>query len=244
MSKPPPRVVSAAPRLRARAKQERRAHQLRLLRRTGWVALACLPFAAAAWVLLGSQLLAVEKVSISGTGRVSAAQVRSIADVTPGMPLARVDTASIADRLRALPPVASVSVSRQWPHELRISIVERVVVVAQKQGTGYVLLDDAGVHVATSATVPRGAVVLVSTSTPATTAALAVLHSLPQQLRGLLSSVQAASAEQVTLLLRDHRQVLWGGSTDGATKAAAVMVLLKMPGTFFDVSAKGVVTRR
>ena len=91
---------------------------------------------------------------------------------------------------------------------------------------------------------PRGVVPLVSSSPPATAAALAVLRSLPPALRARLGSVSATSAEQVTLLLADHRQVLWGGASDEATKAAAVMALLRMPGTVFDVSAKGVVTRR
>lgn len=240
----PPRVVSAAPRLRAKAQQQRRVQRLRLLRRTGWVALGCLPFVAAAWVLLGSQLLALEKVSITGTGRVTVAQVRSLVDVAPGTPLARVDTAALADRLRALPPVASVSVSRHWPHELRVSIVERVVVMAQRQGGGYLLLDDEAAKVAVSAVVPSGVVSLESSSPAATLAALAVLRSLPRDLRARLGSVQASSAEQVTLLLSDRRRVLWGGATDASVKAAAVTVLLKMPGTIFDVSAKGVATRR
>lgn len=243
MSKPP-RVVSATPRLKARARQQRRAQQIRVLRRAGWVALGLLPFVAAGWVLLGSQLLAVEKVSITGTGRVTPAQVQSIVAITPGTPLARVDTAAVADRLRALPPVASVSVSRHWPHELRVSIVERVVVVAQRTGSSYVLLDDGGVRVAVAATVPHGVVPLTSSSPASTSAALAVLRTLPRDLRARLGALQATTAEQVTLVLTDHRQVLWGGATDGAVKAAALTALLRMPGTVFDVSAKGVATRR
>lgn len=202
------------------------------------------PFVAAAWVLLGSQLLAVENVSVTGTGRVSVAQVQGIVAVVPGTPLARVDTAGVAERLRALPPVASVSVSRHWPHELRVSIVERVVVAAQRQASGYALLDGGGVMVALSPTVPKGVVPLTSSSPAATAAALTVLHSLPRALLVRLGSLQAVTAEQVTLVLTDRRQVLWGGAQDNAVKAAAATVLLRMPGTVYDVSAKGVVTRR
>lgn len=243
MSKPA-RVASAAPRLKARAQQERRARRLRVLRRTGWGVVAVAPIVAAAWVLLGSQLLSVQKVSITGTGRVSVAQVESIVAVVPGTPLARVDTADVAQRLRALPPVASVSVSRHWPHELRVSIVERVVVAAQRQASGYALLDGGGVRVALSPTVPKGVVPLASATPAATAAALTVLRSLPRELLVRLGSLRASTAEQVILVLTDHRQVLWGGASDNAVKAAATRVLLRMPGTVFDVSAKGVVTRR
>jgi cell division protein FtsQ len=56
--------------------------------------------------------------------------------------------------------------------------------------------------------------------------------------------VRAPSPEQVTLVLRDGRQVLWGGPVDGATKASAVLALIGMPGHVYDVSAPGVVTTR
>ena len=247
MSRPatkPPRVVSAAPRLRAKAKQERWDRRVRVLRRTGWVVVGLAPFVVAAWVLLASGLLAVQKVTITGLGRLSAAQVERVIDVADGTPLAKVDTGAVAARVRALAPVADVTVSRRWPHELRVEITERVVVVAEQQGRAWVLKDKTGATVATSPTVPPGVYPLVSKSTAATTAALGVLQTLPASLRTVLKAVQAPSAEQVTLQLRDGRQVLWGGDSDNGVKAAAVVALLKMPGTYFDVSAKGVVTRR
>lgn len=240
----PPRVVSAAPRLRAKAQEQRRATRRRLLRRTGWTVVALAPLAAGCWLLLGSQLLALEKVSITGTERVTTAQVRGVVDVAEGMPLARVDTSEIVARLQRLPPVASASVERNWPHELRITIVERVVVAAQRQGSSWVLRDYSGAAVATVRAVPPGAVPMTSPNQVSTTAALTVLRSLPPALKSKLGSLQATSAEQVTLVLKDGRRVLWGGASDNAVKASAVLVLLKMPGTVFDVSAKGVVTRR
>jgi hypothetical protein len=38
--------------------------------------------------------------------------------------------------------------------------------------------------------------------------------------------------------------VFWGGDGDTALKVAAAEALLKMPGTFYDVSRPAVVTRR
>ena len=242
--KAPRRVVSAAPRLRAKAKQERWDRRLRLVRRTGWVVLGLAPLVAAGWVLLASGLLAVEKVSITGTGRLSPAQVQQVVDVPAGTPLARVDLAAVEARLKRLAPVADATVSRDWPHGLRVEIVERVVVVAERNGSSWILRDRTGAQVATSSTVPRGVYALVSRSPASTTAALGVMQELPPGLRGLLRSVQATSPEQVLLRLKDGRQVLWGGDSDNAVKAAAVWALLKMPGTYIDVSAKGVATRR
>lgn len=242
--KAPRRVVSAAPRLRAKAKQERWDRRMQLLRRTGFLLVGLAPLVAAGWVLLASGLLAVQKVSISGTGRLSPAEVQRVVGVAAGTPLARVDIAAVEARLKRLAPVADVTVSRHWPHELQVKIVERVVVVAERNGTSWVLRDRTGAAVATSTTVPRGVYALVSRSPASTTAALGVLKELPAGLRGLLRSVQTTSPEQVLLRLKDGRQVLWGGDNDNAVKAAAVWALLKLPGSYIDVSAKGVATRR
>ncbi len=242
--KTPPRVVSAQPRLRAKAKQERWDRRVRLLRRTGWVLVGLAPLVAAGWVLLASGVLAVQRVSITGTARLSPAEVQGVVAVPAGTPLARVDISAVEARLTRLAPVAEVTVSRNWPHELKVEIVERVVVVAERSGASWILRDRTGAAVATSATVPPGVYALVSRSPASTTAALGVMQELPPGLRGLLRSVQATSPEQVLLRLKDGRQVLWGGDTDNAVKAAAVWALLKMPGSYIDVSAKGVVTRR
>jgi cell division protein FtsQ len=98
------------------------------------------------------------------------------------------------------------------------------------------------------ATIPRGVFRLdvkdPGRSDPTTVAALSVLRSLPKGLLSALGSVRAASPEQVTLLMRGGRTVLWGGAADGPAKGAAALALLRLPGTVFDVSAPGVVTRR
>jgi cell division protein FtsQ len=81
-------------------------------------------------------------------------------------------------------------------------------------------------------------------SDPTTRAALAVLIGLPQPLHGQVRIVRAASPSSVTLLLASGKRVLWGGVGDTTLKLQATAALLKMPGTFYDVSRPGVVTRR
>ncbi len=252
MSRTPPsrtaRVVSAAPRLAAKAQAQRRDRRSGMLRRTVWSLALVAPLLGLGWVVLGSSLLAVQHVLVSGEGRLTQAQVVAAAGVSDGTPLARVDTAAVARRIRALGPVASVTVSRGWPHALRISVVERQPVVAVPQGSRVLLLDRDGVSVGTAATAPKG-VLRLDVSDPShgnrtTAAALTVLRGLPRSLAAQLAALRAGSPEQVTLLLRGGRTVLWGGDRDGAAKAAAVLALLRMPGTVFDVSAPGVATRR
>lgn len=239
-----PRVVSAAPRIKARERARRRDRTTSLVRRGSWTLALLAPLVLLGWVVVASPLLAVQKVVVVGERRLSVAAITAVAGVPSGTPLARVDTGAVAARIRALAPVASVTVSRGWPHELRVKIVERVPVVAVTRGSSVVLLDYSAAEVATVPVAPHGVFPLSAGSDAATRAALSVLHELPRGIAGRLRSLAAPSPEQVTLILRDGRQILWGGPVDSGSKAAAVLALMRMPGRVFDVSSPGVVTRR
>jgi cell division protein FtsQ len=241
-------VLSAQQRLREKASEQRRARRRVQLRRAGRVVAAVAPFVLAGWVLLGSPWLVVHKVVVEGESRLTAAQVLAAADVRLGTPLARVDTAGVAARVRQLGPVAQVHVSRSWPDTLTVAVVERDPVAAAQQGSTWALYDGDGVRLGAAVAPPRGLVRLaVRTPGPrdaSTRAALTVLEGLPRQLRVLVTTVQALTPEQVTLVLADRRVVVWGGTGDAQAKATALIALLKMPGRVFDVSSPTVVTRR
>lgn len=242
------RLAQASPRLAAKAAAARSARRRRLAARTG-IGLAVLaPLGLLAWLLLASPLLVVRVVTVSGTSRLTAAQVRAAAGVVLGTPLARVDTAAVGRRVAELPPVAQVHVTRQWPGTLRVRVVERRPAVGVLGPTGFTLLDGTGVPFASVPTLPPGVVRLqVPTpgrADPTTRSALQVLAELAAPLRDQVRIVRAASPSGVTLLLADGRQVIWGGAGNAAVKAEAIAVLLRMPGRVFDVSRPDVVTRR
>ena len=239
-------VVAAAPRLAARRATERRRRRRVLLRRTAWVVAGSAPLVVLGWLLLGSSLLAVRTVTVTGTHRLTPAQVRAAAAVPVGQALARLDVAAVTRRVRALDPVLRVSVTRDWPHGVRLTVVERVPVVAVARVGGVQLLDAGGHPVARSAAsgLLRLQVAHPGADDAATRAALAVLQALPPTVRSQVVSLSAASPEQVVLGLRGGRRVVWGGATDSATKAAELGALLRLPGHVYDVSAPGVVTRR
>jgi cell division protein FtsQ len=139
-------------------------------------------------------------------------------------------------------------VSRGWPGTLRIRVVERRPMVGIVEGHRVTLLDADGVAFASVAALPPGVVRLQVTrpgpKDPTTVAALQVLADLTGPMRGRVRILRAASPSSVTLVLQDGRRVLWGGAGQTALKLEAAEVLLKMPGTVYDVSRPEVVTRR
>lgn len=243
-------VVPAAPRLAQRASAERSTRRRRRARRAGSALLVLLPLAGLAWLVLASPVLAVDRLEVVGHQRLGAEDVVRAASVPDGTPLARVDVGAVARRIeRELLPVADVRVRRVWPSTLELQVTERTAVAAVRQPDERALLVDAeGVGFAQEQAVPGDlpllAVARPSPDDPATLAGLAVLTEIPPWLGGQVAVVRAEGPSAVQLVLDDERTVVWGAPGDALTKATALGALLEMPGTFFDVSAPGVVVRR
>jgi len=198
--------------------------------------------AGAGWALLGSSLLVVRHVEVTGARLVTAAEVRQAAQIRMGAPLATIDTAAAASRVERLAPVLSATVSRSWPDGVVISVRERTPVLAVALiGGSYELVDPYGVVVSTVSRRPAGIALLSSPpavlpGSPAVRAAAEVLQRLPGTLRRRMVSVSAASAGAVTLHLRHGITVLWGSPGQAARKAAELTLLLKTNARYYDVS--------
>ena len=244
----PAAVVPAGPRRAAKARADRSARRSWRLRRTWQALLLLLPLVFVAWVLLASSWLAVDRVVLTGLGRLSEEQVRTAVDVVPGTPLARVDTGDVADAVRELPAVATVEVERSWPGTLRVAVRERAVAAGVQRDGEVVLVDAGGVGFATEPALPPGVVRLevedARPGDPATRAALAVTEALPAALRRRVLAVSADDPDRVVLRLDGEQQVVWGAPGETATKAAAALALLETPGGVVDVSTPGLVVRR
>ncbi|MEP6853433.1 MAG: FtsQ-type POTRA domain-containing protein [bacterium] len=221
--------------------------------RSGRVFAACLTAlvlaGGTAYLAVGTQLLAVRTVGVSGNHAEPTSAILAAAQVPVGTPMVLLKPGPISGRVRAaLPGIASVDVVRSWPRSVRLVVRDRVAVAVVPRAGRFVLLDGAGVALRTVAQAPPGlTVVRVSAPgarDPATLAALAVLRALPSDLRAVLDAVAAPSAEQVTVVLHGGRDVFWGDPGDSRAKVAVVRVLLHRPGRHIDVSSPGLVTIR
>ncbi len=225
--------------------------------RTPWraaiLALAGLAvIAGIGWVLVGSRMLVVRSITVTGTHLVSPAQVLAAADVPLGTPLLRVDAGQVARRVEAIRQVASATVARDWPDHLVITVRERVPVVAVRTTGGYDLVDPSGVIVTWAGTRPAG-MPLFETSLPdsalhgdpALALTSAVLAELPSWLARSVTAVAvtgtagSAAQNQVTLYLSDHATVVWGGTDRAREKGEELAILMRDPASYYDVSAPG-----
>jgi cell division protein FtsQ len=197
------------------------------------------------WALLGSGLFAVRSVVVTGTRLVPESEVIAVADVQPGIPLIRVNTAQIAARVLSIRQILAVRVATSWPDRVVITVRERTAALAVPlPGGGFDLIDANGVIVQSAASRPPGLPVYTTTAAvsslrgdPDVSAAAAVVGALPARLRSSVTSVTAPSPDQVTLQLTGGVTVVWGDADDAAAKARELGILMQTHARYYDVSS-------
>ena len=194
------------------------------------------------WAVYFSSLLAVQGVEITGATELSAADVRQAAAVPVGEPLARVDLDQVRARVESLAAVKSADVTRKWPDRVVVSVEERVAVAVVEIGGRIRGMDDAGVvfrdYPRAPADLPH-----VRTSTDTRSDALEeaarVVGALPEEISRIVDHVAVETVDQISLVLRDGRTVVWGSADESDKKALVLGVLLQEPHQTYDVSVPG-----
>lgn len=196
--------------------------------------------ALAGWLLFASSWLSTQHVTVTGERVVSERRILAAAQIDFGVPLVRLDANGVRERVAALRPLESVSVHREWPNTVAITVSERQpVAVLPDDAGGWEQLDKSGLIFRRLSERPDLPVVrLTRDRNPATLhAAASVITSLPARLLASMRFLQARSLDSLTLHLRDGRVVRWGSAEQNTVKAKVLAVLLKSRAQVYDVSA-------
>lgn len=194
------------------------------------------------WLVYFSSFLSVQGVRVAGNDQLSAAEVRRAAAVPQGDALATVDLDRIRSRVEALAPVRSADVTRQWPDEVLIDVTERVAIAVVDIGGTLHGMDEDGVVFVDYARAPQGLPRVESgagTDSEALREGAHVVASLPDDLAATIDHVDVRTVDEISLVLRDGRDVEWGSADDSAKKAEVLAAALAQPGQHFDVSVPG-----
>ena len=199
--------------------------------------------ATSVWLVFFSATLQVKRVEVVGNDLLSDGRVREIADIPLGEQLALVDLARADARVGSLAEVKSVDVTRTWPDAVRIQVVERTAVAVVELAGRLRGLDADGVVFRDYKTAPKGMPRVrpgTSAGTDALKEAATVVAALPEDLATRVDHVEVATVDQITLVMRDHRQVLWGSAEQSELKAQVVdRLLAAQEASVYDVSVPG-----
>lgn len=195
------------------------------------------------WLVFFSATMQVKKVQVVGNELLSDARLREVADVPLGDQLALVDLRRADARVASLAEIKSVDVTRTWPDGVRIEVVERQAVAVVELAGRIRGLDADGVVFRDYRTAPGGMPRIrpgAAAGTEALKEAATVVAALPKDLASRVNHVEVATVDQITLVLRDRRRVLWGSAEESALKAEVIdRFLAAQKGTVYDVSVPG-----
>lgn len=229
----------------ARRQWSRRWLSLRYV--LGFVALVAL-LGTSIWLVFFSATLQVQHVEVVGNELLSDARIREVADVPVGDQLALVDLGRADARVASLAEVKSVDVTRTWPDGVRIQVVERTAVAVVELAGRIRGLDADGVVFRDYQAVPKGMPRIRpggAAGTDALKEAATVVSALPDDLATRVDHVEVETVDQITLVMRDQRQVLWGSAEQSALKAEVIdRLLAAVQAPVYDVSVPGNPTTR
>jgi cell division protein FtsQ len=206
-----------------------------LKRRLIALAVACLAFAAGyQFWLRDSSLVAVEHVEVTGVTSSDAARVRAaITSAARSMTTLHVDREALDRAVAGYPVVRKLEVAPDFPHGLRVVVIEY-------QPAAIAVADSGHVPVAGDGTILRGVAVKGSLPTVTVEGALgteflldrtargaaAVAGGAPAVLRARIEDIQRRSDDGYVAELRDGPELIFGAATRLRAKwAAAARVL-------------------
>jgi cell division protein FtsQ len=231
----------------------RRGLLFRRWRRTLAIVAAVVIVGVLAWLVWFSSFLAVRTVAVDGETTLKASQILTAADVRIGQPLARVDTVAIEARVASMGRIEGVSVSRSWPHTIRIKVLERKPIAYATIDSQIRAVDRFGIDFQTYSSPPKGLIeVRVDVADPRqrqqTLAAVAAVVSLIDTkdpgLRKQLQNISASSRDSIVLNLTKGRTVTWGSGGSLTRKLTVLKSLLGIKARVYDVSAPDQPTTR
>lgn len=226
-------AISVVDRIAERDAERATSARMAILRQIAWVAAGLLAVAAIVWAVFFSPLLALDpaRVTLTGAGTtIDVDQVRAEIDPERGVPLPRLDTVALRERVLELNGVKDVRIMRDWPRGLSVELTSREPVVAVPDGSRFVLLDAEAVRVGTADT-PGGVPVIKApladddVSRAALFAALDVTAALPKHLAEQTTEVTADTQDDVRTHLTGGTVIIWGNGERLELKARVAALL-------------------
>lgn len=193
--------------------------------------------AAAAWAF---PIFRVTQFDVRGGEQISSEQAAEASGVSRGENLLRVDTRAAASGVAALDWAETVTVSRSFPHTLRVDITEHepLAFLPAAQGGAPRLVDEKG-RIFAVADPPPGAIEITGADEAKEQVlgdAAEVIAAVPAGARELVKNLEIKGPYALALNLQDGRTVFWGANEDNRAKAQAMETVLKMEGRNWNIS--------
>ena len=236
---------SATADLNERRKERQLAQRRLVLTRIATVSTACVMAIALVWGIFFSPLFALDmsKVSIEGLGddNATTSEVQAAVEPFASTPLPRLSTSKVSAAVGEVRLVREAQVERTWPRGLRVTVRPRQAVLAVKEGAAWSLVDDQGVSLSSSPSMPEG---MAPTTLPdgdersrAAGEVAAIWAAMGDELRSQITMI-THDGQTVSMTLSNSRTLNWGVASENDLKAKVAQVLISQrQARTYDVSS-------
>jgi cell division protein FtsQ len=204
---------------------------------------------AAAWLWVrDSSLVAVDRVSVSGQSGPDAAAIRSaLISAARSMTTLDVQMSRLRTAVSPFPEVKDVRVATEFPHGMRIRVIEQLpVAVVEVDGRRVAVAGDGTIlhNFATSASLPSIQLSVPPggprVTEPNAMKAVTLLAAAPYRMLAKISQVETVAPHGLVAQLRDGPSVYFGDTSQLGAKWTAAVEVLADPGSagasYIDVS--------
>ena len=236
---------SATADLNERRKERQLAQRRLVITRIATVSAACVVAIALVWGIFFSPLFALDmsKVSIEGLGDDNAtiSEVQAAVEPFASTPLPRLSTSKVSAAVGGVRLVREAQVERTWRRGLRVTVRPRQAVLAVKEGAAWSLVDDQGVSLSSSPSMPEG---MAPTTLPdgdersrAAGEVAAIWAAMGDELRSQITMI-THDGQTVSMTLSNSRTLNWGVASENDLKAKVAQVLISQrQARTYDVSS-------
>ncbi|MGO1319036.1 MAG: cell division protein FtsQ/DivIB [Galactobacter sp.] len=180
-------------------------------------------------------VLKVTSVKVEGTRLADEAKIRTLLQPLEGQPMAKVSTEQVERLLADEPAIRDLRLGLRGAHSVTVTVVEYREVAVLKEGQSLYLVGDNGAKLKRISQDDTRKLPVVNLSAEDADGKIfdTVIHALAQLPTDVLSKLESAGAgsvDSVTFTLQDSRKVVWGDSSEGVLKAAALQTLLAQGG--------------
>lgn len=228
----------------ARGKRDERERRIAETRRRRQIRIA-IAFVVIVTVVVGtialyrSQAFSIDEVQVIGAERLTADAVRGRAAVPRDATLLRYPAREIKKRLLAYAWIAEAQVTRDFPHTLRIRIIERRPIASVDTGDTFWAVDKTGMVLGEQSLEETSTLPVVrdipgldlkpgrASTSEVLANTLGVLSGISDELRGNLRAVTAPSIDETTLLTTENVEILIGEATELETKSLRALTIMR-----------------
>lgn len=198
------------------------------------------------WLFLLSTTFSAEETVVEGEQLLTSDVIKEAAAVPKNVPLARLDTGAMRERVENLPEVRSADVSVDYPNAVRIQVRERVAIYQLAKDEAFAWVDAEGVEFRTgqarSKSLPE--VKLTRDSARIRRDVATVATHIPEAAKTRVRLIRAKSVDRIEVSLDDRRLIVWGSADESELKSEVLEALLSVDAKVYDVSAPNHPTTR